>query len=291
MYSHYPILGLGKGSFNRDNSILEFSNSPFFASYPGENAHNYFLQILAETGLIGLSLFCAVFLYQAFVLRNQNNQILTVLILGVFSGNLYAHSLLIPNFLVLLFILLGASNTEVQDDTASAHTPILIVRFSKTWRYFFIATVTVLIIGAINEVKTSYGKIPFQQRFLCNDKAYYKDKQTGGFFEQTYEVTGKELKLEYSVAHPDVSKEPLHIAFNLAREGQNIASYERLIKAPGNYEEKFDIFQLPIGSNILLRIKPSRCLTPINLGINFDNRRLGIALIEVSQDRRGVQGR
>jgi O-antigen ligase len=290
MYSHYPILGLGKGSFNRDNSILEFSKSPFFASYPGENAHNYFLQILAETGLIGLSLFCAIFLYQAFVLRNSSNQILTILIMGLFSGNFYGHSLLIPNLLVLLFILLGASNTEVQDEhLASAH--ILPVRFPKAWRYFLIAAVTVLIIGAISEVKASYGKMPFQQRFLCNDKAYYGDKQTGGFFEQTYQVTGNALKLKYSVAHPDVSKHPLYVAFNLDRERQNIASYERLIKTPGDYLEKFDISQLAVGSNIILRIKPSRCLTPINLGINFDNRRLGIALLDVSQDKRVAQGR
>lgn len=289
MYSHYPFLGLGKGSFNRDNSIFEFSNSPFFASYPGENAHNYFLQILAETGLIGLTLFCAIFLYQAFFLKNEYNQILTVLILGLFSGNIYGHSLLMPNLLVLLFILLGAANTEVQDNTASAY--ISPVRFPKAWRYFFIAVVTALIIGAINEVKTSYGKMPFQQRFLCNDKAYYGDKQTGGFFEQTYSVTGNSLKLKYSVAHPDVSKHPLNIAFYLAREGQTIASYERLIKAPGNYEEKFDISQLTVGSNIILRIKPSRCLTPINLGINFDNRRLGLALLDVSQDKRVAQRR
>lgn len=289
MYSHYPILGLGKGSFNRDNSILEFSKSPFFANYPGENAHNYFLQLLTETGLIGLSLFSCIFLYQSCCLRNSSNQILTILILGIFSGNIYAHSLLIPNFLVLLFIFIGASNTEVQNDSASVH--ILPVHFTKYWRYFLIAAVTALIVGAINEVKTSYGKMPFQQRFLCHDKAYYGDKQTGGFFEQTYPVTGKVLKLKYSVAHPDVSEHPLTIAFNLAQEGENVASYEHLIKSPGNYEENFDISRLTVGSNIILRIKPSRCLTPINLGINFDNRRLGIALTDVSQDKRIDQRR
>jgi O-antigen ligase len=289
MYSHYPILGLGKGSFNRENSILEFSKSPFFESYPGENAHNYFLQILAETGIVGLSLFCAIFIYQALFLRNQHNQIVTVLILGIFLGNIYGHSLLIPNLLVLLFILLGASNTEIpNNESKSAH--FLRSILPKNWRYFIIAVAIFIVIVSIIEVKTSYGKIPFQQRFICYKPQYYSDQHISGLFEETYKVSGNSLKVEYTVYHPDTPIHPLTLVFNLEQKGQKIASYERTINSPGRYEENFDISRLVTASNISLRIKTSRCLTPVNLGLNLDKRRLGIQLNEVSQDTRVVKG-
>ena len=285
MYSHYPILGLGKGLFNRENSILEFSKSPFFEAYPGENAHNYFLQVLADTGIVGLSLFCAIFIYQALYLRNQHNQIITVLILGIFSGNLYGHSLLLPNLLVLLFILLGASNTEVQEN--SIPVKLFPINFPKPWRYSLIAAATVLAIAAMIEVKTSYGKIPFQQQFVCYKPAYYGDNDghTSGLFKSTYAVDGNSLDIEYTVYHPDTQRRPLTIDFDLEQQGQKIATHERTLKSSGQYKEKFDISKLTTGSEISLRIKTSRCLTPINLGLNLDKRRLGIQLNDVSQHK------
>lgn len=284
MYIHYPILGLGKGIFYRQSSIFEFSNSPFLAiENHGENAHNYFLQILTETGIIGLIIFCAIFMYQALYLRNQHNQIVTVLILGIFLGNLYGHSLLIPNILVILFILLGVSNTEVQGNPNLLK--ILRAKGLKPRRYFLIVAATLIVIGAMSEVKTSYGKMPFQQDFLCYKQLDYSDQHTSGLFKKTYKVTGHTLKLEYTVYHPDTPRRPLTIDFNLEQEGQKLASYKRIINSPGPYEDKFDISRLTTGSDITLQIKTSRCFTPVNLGFNLDNRRLGIQLNKVSQDK------
>ena len=53
------------------------------------------------------------------------------------------------------------------------------------------------------EVKTSYGKVPFQPRFVCHKAAYYEDKQTGGLFEGDYKVTGKTMKLKYTNHNPE----------------------------------------------------------------------------------------
>jgi O-antigen ligase len=290
MYSHYPILGLGKGIFYRQSSIGEFSHSSFFVTYNGENAHNYFLQILAETGIIGLSLFCALFIYQAFYLRNPNTQIVTVLILGIFAGNLYGHSLLIANILVLLFILLGVSNIDRGGQEYSTPKKIIPIKFSKPWRYCILAVATVLFIGAIFEVKSSYGKIPFEPRFVCYKPIQYSDRHTSGLFEKTYKVTGNNLKLEYVVYHADAQRRPLKIEFSLKQAGRIIASKERTINAPGPYAESVNISQLRPGAEILLQIKTSRCFTPINLGVNGDKRPLGIQLNKVSQDERVVQG-
>jgi O-antigen ligase len=290
MYSHYPILGLGKGNFFRESSIGEFSGSYFFSILnKGENAHNYFLQILAETGIIGLSLFCAIFIYQACYLRNRHNKIVTVLIVGIFLGNLYGHSLLIPNILVLLFILLGCSNTEVQEGAIPAN--LFYASFAKPQRYLLIAAATILVIVTAFEVKSSYGKMPFQQRFVCNEPMYYGDNQVGGVLEQTYKVVGNTLKLKYTIYHPDTQVHPLTISFNLKQAGQTIANYERIINLPGSYEEKFDISQLILNSDISLQVKASRCLTPINWGLNWDNRQLAFLVNSLTQDQRVVQGK
>ncbi|MEQ9359175.1 MAG: O-antigen ligase family protein [Coleofasciculus chthonoplastes F2-STO-03] len=286
MYSHYPILGLGKGIFYRQSSIAEFSQSDFFATYNnGENAHNYFLQILVEMGLVGLVIFCCLFLYQGLYLRNRSTEIITVLIVGLFSGNIYGHSLLIPNLLFLLFILLGASNVDEQPEKSISPT-IRLIPLPKAWRYFLIAMTTAIVVGAIYEVKTSYGKLPFQSQFFCYKPAEYSDRQTSGLFKETYTVTGKYLMLNYIVHHADAQRRPLTIDFNLEQQGQTIAYYQRLINSPGEYQESLDISQLKTGSNISLQIKTSRCFTPMNLGVGLDKRPLGIQLNKVLQDSR-----
>jgi O-antigen ligase len=57
MIRDYPILGIGVGKFYQ-NSAEYASRAPpdLYWKYP-ENAHNYYLQIAAETGLVGFMLF------------------------------------------------------------------------------------------------------------------------------------------------------------------------------------------------------------------------------------------
>ncbi len=284
MYSHYPILGIGKGIFFRQSSFGEFSHSTYFVSENGSNAHNYFLQILTETGLVGLTLFCMLFIYQAIYLRNRHTEIVSVLILGIFLGNVYGHSLLISNILIILFILLGVSTVELQDDFIRVNSSGL--KIKRNFCYFILAALTTLFIGGIIELKTSYGKVPFQQRFVCYQSVRYIDKHTSGLFEGKYKARGKNFKLKYTVYHPDVQKNPLIIDFKLEQGGKKIASKERTVNTPGQYEEKFDISKLSTGSKILLQFKTSRCLTPLNLGLSLDKRRLGIQLNKVYQDKK-----
>ncbi|MBA2747274.1 MAG: O-antigen ligase family protein [Tatlockia sp.] len=278
MFSHYPILGIGKGIFFRQSSIYEFSKSSFFAiQNSGENAHNYFLQILVETGIVGLISFGSLFIYQFFYLRNRENTIVTTLILGIFSGNLYGHSLLIPNILLIVFVLLGVTNTS------SSEKP-LAIKVSKYWRYLILAIAIMITLASCSEIQHSYGKVPFQQRFVCyKSQGEYSDRSTSGLYTSKNKVMGKTLKLNYVIYHPDTTKHPLKVRFDLRQGDRLISQLERVVSSPGQYQDKLDISSLTPGTEFLLQIKTSRCFTPINLGFNADRRRLGIQLNQVSQ--------
>jgi hypothetical protein len=197
---------------------------------------------------------------------------------------------LLPNLLFLLFILLGASNIDKEPEKSIPPT-IRLIQLPKTWHYGLIAMATALIVGAIYEVKTSYGQLPFQPQFFCYKLAEYSDRQTSGLFEETYTVTGHYLKLDYIVHHADAQRRPLTIDFNVKQQKQTIVDYQRLINSPGQYQETLDISPLKTGSTISLQIKTSRCFTPINLGVSLDKRPLGIQLNQVVQDSREVQDR
>lgn len=279
MFSQYPILGIGKGVFFRQSSVYEFSKSSFFAiENSGENAHNYFFQLLVETGIIGLSIFCILFIYQALYLRNKTNTIVSILILGIFSGNLYGHSLLVPNILLILFVLLGVANTS------SLGKPLR-VKLSKPWRYLLVTTAIIIVLSTISEVKNSYDKVPFQQRFVCyKPQVEYKSRFTSGLLTSKNKVTGNTLKLNYVIYHPDAQKHPLKVMFNIRQGDRAIAQLERQVSSPGQYEDKLDLSALLPGTEFLLQIKTSRCFTPVDLGFNADSRRLGIQLNQLSQE-------
>lgn len=278
MFSHYPVLGIGKGIFFRQSSIYEFSRSSFFAvQNSGENAHDYFLQILVETGIVGLISYGALFIYQFFYLRNRANTIVSTLILWIFSGNLYGHSLLIPNILLILFVLLGVTNTS------SSEKP-LVIKVSRDWRYLILAIAIMIVIASCSEIQHSYGKVPFQQRFVCyKSQGKYSDRSTSGLYTSKNKVIGKTLKLNYVIYHPDTAKHPLKVRFDLRQGDHPIGQLERVFSSPGQYQDKLDISSLTPGTEFLLQIKTSRCFTPINLGFNADRRRLGIQLNQVFQ--------
>lgn len=160
MFSYYPFLGIGKGTLYRQSSIYKFSKSNFFAiENSGKNPYNYVFKVLLETGTIGLIISYSLFIYQYFYLKNKNNTIISVLSLGIFSGNLYGHSLLIPNIFLILFVLLGVANTSCLEEP-------LAIKLSKPLRYLLVITAVIVVLISIGEVKNSYGKVPFQQRFV-----------------------------------------------------------------------------------------------------------------------------
>jgi O-antigen ligase len=158
MWSEFPLFGLGQGSFFKMSAIQDFSGSPLMASSRGENAHNYFLQALAEVGLVGFACYAAVFIWPFTARSDKKSSMLPVgIALGaMFLGNMYSHSFLIRENLYLLAVLIALlyahhSGEERGKATGSA-------RFSAISITLVIFLVSVC---GVQEIVDSFHKVPF----------------------------------------------------------------------------------------------------------------------------------
>jgi O-antigen ligase len=102
MFSAFPWMGIGQGEFYRQSSNEGFSHSFLLSAWGGENAHNYFLQTLAETGLIGVAVFSFALLAPLFLSPKKSDLRVGLIALGsLFLGNLYSHAFLVRENLLL----------------------------------------------------------------------------------------------------------------------------------------------------------------------------------------------
>jgi O-antigen ligase len=117
MFSENPIFGIGQGNFFRLSSNIDISHSLYMMQKGGENAHNYFLQTLAETGLVGVSAFILVISWPFF--RVDHFSKIGVPSLALFSialGNFFSHPMLIRPNLILFAVLLALMYASIEDD-------------------------------------------------------------------------------------------------------------------------------------------------------------------------------
>jgi hypothetical protein len=162
MFSQYPWFGVGNGEFFRLSSVFEFSNSPSMVRAGGENAHNYFLQTLTEVGIVGTLSFITVFLWPFFNVKKR--VVLFPVTYGIFSlflGNLYSHSFLLRENLMLLSIFVGL----LYSYTWKRKTCLFFYSQAVGKQYLIIICFCVIFIstllGITNEVMSSFGKLPF----------------------------------------------------------------------------------------------------------------------------------
>ena len=169
MGESFPMFGIGLGNFFRLSSIVDFSGSPYMLSQGGENAHNYFLQTFAEVGLVGLFCFILIFLvpFHHCRLRKYLTPAL-VAITAIFAGNIYSHSLLIRENLLLLsaFLCLLIVNSSHQSLCSTDNS--VPYKGTKTIKKLLLAVISslVLFLSTI-EVVTSFRRYPFDLRSSC----------------------------------------------------------------------------------------------------------------------------
>ena len=289
MFSAYPLMGVGEGEFYRLSSNISFARSEFLQLNRGENAHNYFLQVLAENGLVGIAVFAIALVvpYRAC----QNKQLILPALIGLLSlflGNIFAHSFLVRENLLLGAVLLGLiygfsvssfANVAIQSIILSGRTLLL-----------SIAAVFVLVLGMLFEAAQSFGRMPFIAGADCfvKDLPVSRDGWASGAWEQRFPQGSKGVEIVLTPNRPNLNKDLLSAHFEVlsweAGKGKVpilTANHQWVNNEPATIF--LDLApQYQNSSNVITaRIQLSSCYTPRNLGINTDGRRLGVQIQEV----------
>ena len=169
MFEAFPWMGVGQGNFFRLSTILELTQSPWLAERTGNYAHNYFLQTLAETGIIGFGSFLLLFVWPFFNIQNRNKLIpVSMLILSVFLGNIYSHSLLIRENLFLLSVFIALMYAYVFEPLPGHFTNASrAVKRNVLTQGIAILVIVLVFYFAASEVAASFYKMPFQYAGHC----------------------------------------------------------------------------------------------------------------------------
>jgi hypothetical protein len=288
MFSAYPLMGVGEGEFYRLSSNISFARSEFLQLNRGENAHNYFLQVLAENGLVGVTVFAIAFIvpYRAC----QNKQLILPALIGLLSlflGNIFAHSFLVRENLLLGATLLGLLYSfAVTGTNATIHAPVILGRT----RLLAIVASLLLLVGIAIEIAFSFGKMPFRAGADCfvKDVRSSADGWTSGAWEELLPKGTKGVELMAFPNRPNIHKQPIsgrmEMLVWIPGRGKvlvNTRNYEWTTNTPMKLglEMPTEYDNSPHVKSVRLQL--SSCYTPRNLGVNTDSRRLGVQIEHV----------
>ena len=286
----FPLLGLGQSEFYRQSANYELSQSYFLAiEQNGENAHNYFLQTLAETGLIGGALFALMLAYP-FVKSARRHDLLPAAIgLGsVFVGNLFAHSMLVrenlfvaASFLALLYAWSESDPAPPTRVASQRNAP------DRAWSSRALVAACMMLAGVLallsaREVVRSFSKFPFTFDTQCyKSKPLDADGWMTGLYEIAMPAGTRQVTFEIKGLPPDIAQRPQKVKLSIVQgEREILVTREVLLTQEGP-------FSLPIrlpgeqrveGEMTRAVIRLGKCFIPRNMGINADGRRLGIQI-------------
>ena len=280
MWWEFPLMGVGQGNFYRLSDIASFSKSHYLILMGGENAHNYFLQTLTEIGLLGVSIFLLAFAAPFSTLKNQRVALPALIaLLSIFLGNIFSHSFLVRENLMLGALLVGAIYSFYGDKAAmSAHA-----NFRKSLPIGLFLSILAMLFGA-REVYGSFGKEPFEKGYYCYLR---KDLQTDGWSSGHFEVqvpaNVHSIHLQFGIERPKALREQLDVRFFSLTNGREGAI---LLEKDGSLDGKDQMYELIVPNQLVdqgfrLVVRSSECFTPRNLGMSTDARRLGIRIVNL----------
>ena len=277
MYSSFPLFGLGQGALQRLSSISQFSGSDVLVNMGGAGAHNYFLQSFVELGLVGFGI---VTLIAIPVLRlgRDNFRLLSFYgLTGVAMGNLYGHSLLVREMLMLTAIFAGAYLWEARTlATSSWREP-----GTSTLRYTSIVLLG-LALAACAEVAASFARSPFTYGEQCFEKnALEPDGWTKSILRVAVPSEATRVIMTIAPGAQDNLRRSLDVELALLDEKDALLHQAELRFERGDAEPRR--VDLPLGAAVdrkrFLEVRPSHCFVPLNLGYALDSkhdtRRLG----------------
>ena len=285
MFSSFPLMGLGLGDFFRMSSNSAFSQSALLSVRGGENAHNYFLQTLTETGIVGsLGLAFALSAPLWFARRRAPLMPAAIAIFAVLLGNVYAHSLLVRENLILLAILLGLMYSIYQaEDLQDSRIEGLQASRSPTLKSIMtICFCGLLGLGAITEVYRSFAAFPFQYGSACFvPKPLTADGWSSGKTMGFVLPAGAHgILLPVEITRPGISIRPLDANLQIIGFRWSVLASSNVtwnVAGKNVIEVVLPKGQVSDGS-IDAVLTLSTCYTPRNQGVSVDGRRLGVLI-------------
>jgi hypothetical protein len=205
-------------------------------------------------------------------------------LLALFLGNVFAHSFLVRENLLLGAAMLGLLYVFTQGHFSNA--AIARGRYPLA-RYLLLL---LLVLAVANEVYASFGKLPFKVGADCfvKDVRSYPDGWTSGAWEERLPSGIKSIELVTRANRPGLEKEPLvgrlEMLVWIPGRGKvpvNTQEYRWSTSSPMTLRVDLpdEYFNSP--HVISTRLQLSSCYTPRNLGINTDGRRLGVQIEKV----------
>jgi O-antigen ligase len=290
IFTMFPLVGIGLGEFYRQASNHELTNSYYLSiEQNGENAHNYFLQILAENGLIGFLLFALMVFYPLWKAKNKKLLIPALIALGaVFVSNLYGHSMLVRENLFLATVFIALMYAWLTPDNIKSSSSLYSLRFSKNIiSIALIAGIVIVIFFAIKESIQTFRRFPFSVDTQCfKSKKVHPDGWTSGIVEMPLPAEAIGMNFKVTAMQPAQIKTPLSATLSLSRsEGELISSKPLAFDPRGK-----NAFEISLPENhtandsdrYLVTLRLNHCFIPRNLGNTPDGRRLGVKLEEIN---------
>ena len=309
MFALFPFAGLGQSEFYRQSANHELTQSLFLSvEQNGENAHNYFLQTLVENGLLGFSAFVVLLLYPIFKASDKRALIpALVALIAVFGGNLFSHSMLVRENLLLAacFVALmyawveaqvpslvstsGSASALQQNKPALSSLNVgggslsrLFIWLSQPRALMICVSLAFLLIA--KEAYQSLNRIPFNTDIQCIEtRRLERDGWTSGRYLLDVPVGATGLVLNLATTQPDVVKRPLNGSFTLWYDQRMLLTKDFVLTKTGPQSLELD---LPEGKTATpddyqIELKVQRCFVPRNFGMGGDGRRLGIRIESV----------
>jgi O-antigen ligase len=296
MWWEFPLMGIGQGNFYRLSDIASFSKSHFLILNHGENAHNYFLQTLTETGLIGSLAIASALIFPLMAISNKRLLLPAIWALGgLFLGNIFSHAFLVRENLLLAAVLVGLTYSLVGTSRFSMSLPCWKDEISKPKRLkskMIFASISILLFISVLEVVFSFGKMPFTYGYFCQQKASVDaDGWTRGAYILTLPINMTKVLLNVSGLPYIQHHQNVNLELNtywLRRYNSGYVEKLQLssVLYPVTSSKDMEI-TIPLLRNqssgsaddFELEIRTSRCYSPRNMGDSVDSRLLGVRVL------------
>jgi O-antigen ligase len=285
----FPWFGLGLSEFFRQSANYDLTKSYFLSiEQNGENAHNYFLQTLAETGFLGTCLFALVFLYPLIVTVKRRSLVPAgIALVAIFSGNLFAHSLLIRENLLLTASFLALLYASIQTNNSQNIQAGFVHRLQQ-YALFTQKAIVILVLGigllTGKEIYQSFTKFPFTVDTQCmKARPLTSDGWTSGQYVQALTNNARSVTFNIAGDLPNIERRPLAGDIKIMNDKKLVVLENAFVLdsvAPRSISVAIPQVSSDLGSSYKVVLSVDRCFVPRNFGV-ADDRRLGVRLESV----------